>query len=144
MPSFPRLAVLLLAVLRAASAGEHFATRSWETDEGLPHNGVNAIHQRPDGFLWVATQGGLVRFDGIDFVQRRSPLGGRFIAGEAADADAVEGHAGDHARRLLAQVGLEAALDDAEQGLVGPLVGGQAALGPGMRAHHRLGHVAPA
>ena len=51
-----------------------FSTRAWETDEGLPHNGVNGIYQDGGGFLWLATQGGLVRFDGIDFVQRRSPL----------------------------------------------------------------------
>ena len=79
MPCSPRLVLLGLAMLCAAAraqvAGDvRFATRSWETDEGMPHNGVNAIHQRPDGFLWIATQGGLVRFDGIEFVQRRSPL----------------------------------------------------------------------
>ena len=66
---------MLFAVARAQDTGDmRFATRSWETDEGMPHNSVNAIHQRPDGFLWVATQGGLVRFDGIEFVLRRSPL----------------------------------------------------------------------
>ncbi|MEK7952364.1 sensor histidine kinase [Luteolibacter soli] len=79
MPRFPRLVVLAIAMLCATAMAQdtgdlRFATRSWETDQGMPHNGVNAIHQRPDGFLWVATQGGLVRFDGIEFVQRRSPL----------------------------------------------------------------------
>ena len=82
MPFFRRYAVLMLAALaafsgpvRAQDAGEvEFATRAWETDEGLPHNGVNGIFQGREGFLWLATQGGLVRFDGIDFVPRRSPL----------------------------------------------------------------------
>ncbi len=77
-----RHAAILLAALTGFSVpafaqdpGEvQFAIHSWETDDGMPHNGVNAIHQRPDGFLWVATQGGLVRFDGFDFVHRRSPL----------------------------------------------------------------------
>ena len=66
--------MLCASAIAQDTGGIRFATRSWETDEGMPHNGVNAIHQRPDGFLWIATQGGLVRFDGIEFVQRRSPL----------------------------------------------------------------------
>lgn len=51
-----------------------FSSRAWETDDGLPHNSVNAVLRREDGFLWIATQGGLVRFDGLEFVQSRSPL----------------------------------------------------------------------
>jgi signal transduction histidine kinase/ligand-binding sensor domain-containing protein len=82
MPFFRLHAVLLLSIFCALSGpvkaqefGEvEFATRAWETDEGIPHNGVNGIFQSRDGFLWLATQGGLVRFDGIDFVPRRSPL----------------------------------------------------------------------
>jgi signal transduction histidine kinase/ligand-binding sensor domain-containing protein len=41
--------------------------RTWQTDEGLPDNAVVGMAQTPDGFLWVATQGGLVRFDGVQF-----------------------------------------------------------------------------
>lgn len=82
MPYFRRYAALMLAALaafsgpvRAQDTGEiKFALRTWETDEGLPHNGVNGIFQDPGGFLWLATQGGVVRFDGIKFEQRRSPL----------------------------------------------------------------------
>ncbi|MCP4154328.1 MAG: hypothetical protein GY757_41775, partial [bacterium] len=39
----------------------------WEVKEGLPSNSVQAISQTPDGYLWLATSGGLVRFDGITF-----------------------------------------------------------------------------
>ena len=35
--------------------------------DGLPANGVNAITQTRDGFLWVGTQIGFVRFDGDEF-----------------------------------------------------------------------------
>lgn len=45
-----------------------YAVRSWQTDEGLPDNSVQAIAQSADGFLWVGTQGGLARFDGNNFV----------------------------------------------------------------------------
>lgn len=39
----------------------------WESDEGLPQNSVQAITQTRDGYLWLATQEGLVRFDGVEF-----------------------------------------------------------------------------
>ncbi|HEV8484533.1 MAG TPA: two-component regulator propeller domain-containing protein [Blastocatellia bacterium] len=39
----------------------------WQTDQGLPQNSVVAIVQSRDGYLWLATQEGLVRFDGIRF-----------------------------------------------------------------------------
>jgi signal transduction histidine kinase/ligand-binding sensor domain-containing protein len=39
----------------------------WQTDDGLPQNGVSAIVQTRDGYLWVGTYGGLARFDGVRF-----------------------------------------------------------------------------
>ncbi|MFZ4620858.1 MAG: ligand-binding sensor domain-containing protein [Bacteroidota bacterium] len=39
----------------------------WQSDNGLPQNSVEAIKQTNDGFLWLATQEGLVRFDGVQF-----------------------------------------------------------------------------
>ena len=41
--------------------------RTWQTDEGLPDNNVTGVEQTADGFLWVATLGGLMRFDGANF-----------------------------------------------------------------------------
>jgi len=40
---------------------------SWQVDDGLPQSSVTAIAQTPDGFLWLATDEGLVRFDGVAF-----------------------------------------------------------------------------
>jgi ligand-binding sensor domain-containing protein/signal transduction histidine kinase len=39
----------------------------WQTEQGLPQSSVVAIVQTRDGYLWLATQEGLVRFDGIRF-----------------------------------------------------------------------------
>jgi ligand-binding sensor domain-containing protein len=39
----------------------------WRTSEGLPQNAIGAIVQTRDGYLWLATQEGLVRFDGARF-----------------------------------------------------------------------------
>jgi len=39
----------------------------WSTEAGLPQNNVLAIAQTADGYLWLATEEGLVRFDGVRF-----------------------------------------------------------------------------
>jgi signal transduction histidine kinase/ligand-binding sensor domain-containing protein/CheY-like chemotaxis protein len=39
----------------------------WEVKDGLPQNSVQAILQSRDGYLWLGTQEGLVRFDGVRF-----------------------------------------------------------------------------
>jgi signal transduction histidine kinase/ligand-binding sensor domain-containing protein/DNA-binding response OmpR family regulator len=40
----------------------------WHTSDGLPQESVQALAQTPDGYLWLATQEGLARFDGVRFV----------------------------------------------------------------------------
>jgi ligand-binding sensor domain-containing protein/signal transduction histidine kinase len=39
----------------------------WGTDQGFPRGPVYAIAQTPDGYLWIGTEAGLVRFDGWNF-----------------------------------------------------------------------------
>jgi ligand-binding sensor domain-containing protein/signal transduction histidine kinase len=39
----------------------------WGTDRGFPRGPVYAIAQTPDGYLWIGTEAGLVRFDGWNF-----------------------------------------------------------------------------
>jgi ligand-binding sensor domain-containing protein/signal transduction histidine kinase len=41
--------------------------RVWRTADGLPADSVAAILPTRDGFLWVGTSAGLVRFDGVKF-----------------------------------------------------------------------------
>lgn len=52
----------------AGRSGEDSLRRSWSREHGLPDNGVNTVLQGLDGYLWVATQRGLARFDGQQFV----------------------------------------------------------------------------
>ncbi|HKF43856.1 MAG TPA: two-component regulator propeller domain-containing protein [Thermoanaerobaculia bacterium] len=69
------LALLLAAPSQAARAVRPPASaappplghRAWNSESGLPQNSVQAILQTSDGFLWIATQSGLARFDGIRF-----------------------------------------------------------------------------
>lgn len=44
-----------------------FVIRSWQTDAGLPQNTVNVMVQTREGYLWLGTQAGLARFDGVRF-----------------------------------------------------------------------------
>jgi signal transduction histidine kinase/ligand-binding sensor domain-containing protein len=65
--------ILLLAAhacwsLDPQRALDHYGHQSWRTDAGLPQNTVHSILQTRDGFLWLGTDGGLVRFDGVEFV----------------------------------------------------------------------------
>jgi ligand-binding sensor domain-containing protein len=39
----------------------------WQTEQGLPQDSVTAIVQTRDGYLWLGTYNGLVRFDGVRF-----------------------------------------------------------------------------
>jgi ligand-binding sensor domain-containing protein/signal transduction histidine kinase len=39
----------------------------WGAEQGFPHGPVYAIAQSNDGYLWIGTQSGLVRFDGLNF-----------------------------------------------------------------------------
>jgi len=41
--------------------------RHWDTDEGLPSHTISDIKQAPDGYLWMATTAGVIRFDGTRF-----------------------------------------------------------------------------
>jgi ligand-binding sensor domain-containing protein/AraC-like DNA-binding protein len=44
-----------------------FQHHVWTNDNGLPMNTVMAVNQTPDGYLWVGTEAGLARFDGVKF-----------------------------------------------------------------------------
>jgi ligand-binding sensor domain-containing protein len=46
---------------------DQYLVEQWETSNGFPSNTINSIVQTPDGYLWLATSKGLVRFDGIKF-----------------------------------------------------------------------------
>ena len=71
-------ALALLGAGRAVSAGSfaldphkaisQYVHKVWRAQEGLPEVSVAAIAFTPDGYMWVATQEGLARFDGVRFV----------------------------------------------------------------------------
>lgn len=64
------LALLLGLIQSLVAEGLH--VRSWHVEDGLPDGTVTALAQTPDGYLWVGTRKGLVRFDGARFVREQS------------------------------------------------------------------------
>lgn len=44
-----------------------FRHEVWLTENGLPQNSVHSIAQTSDGYLWLGTEEGLGRFDGVKF-----------------------------------------------------------------------------
>lgn len=50
-----------------------FMLNNWNSDKGLPQNSVIDLARTQSGYLWVGTQEGVSRFDGINFKTFRDP-----------------------------------------------------------------------
>ncbi len=46
---------------------KHYIVKRWSIIEGLPQNSVLCMLQARDGYIWLGTRSGLVRFDGVRF-----------------------------------------------------------------------------
>ena len=77
-------ALVLCATLVRA---QKLAIRSYQVSDGLAHGGVTKIHQDAKGYLWIATNEGLSRFDGYRFTNygSREGLGNTLINDVVSD-----------------------------------------------------------
>src|SRR6266536_6439230 len=50
-----------------------YAHTAWKIREGFTKGFLNAIAQTPDGYLWLGTEFGLLRFDGVRNVPWQPP-----------------------------------------------------------------------
>ena len=55
------------AALEPATPLAEYSRQSWLMENGLPQNSVHVLLQTRDGYLWVGTEAGLARFDGVGF-----------------------------------------------------------------------------
>jgi signal transduction histidine kinase/ligand-binding sensor domain-containing protein len=73
------LAVMLLACCACALALDpsldvsQYAHTAWEVRDGFARGSITSIAQTPDGYLWLGTEFGLVRFDGVRAVPWQPP-----------------------------------------------------------------------
>jgi ligand-binding sensor domain-containing protein len=72
-PAAACVIVFFALALHGAEPSPEFHTRTWRTEEGLPHNSVGCMLQDRTGFMWFGTSGGLARFDGREFKEFRLP-----------------------------------------------------------------------
>jgi ligand-binding sensor domain-containing protein len=50
-----------------------YAHTAWKVRDGFTKSAINALAQTPDGYLWLGTELGLVRFDGVRAVPWQPP-----------------------------------------------------------------------
>src|SRR5215813_1161389 len=67
--------------------------RTWQTEQGLAKVQIDSLSQTRDGYLWLGTYTGLVRFDGVRFTAIPGP------------------------KRILDNVWIRTVVEDAEGGL---------------------------
>jgi signal transduction histidine kinase/ligand-binding sensor domain-containing protein len=82
------ICALLCSIDRTAAgldpkkAVTQYSLTQWGHRDGLPSTSIYAIAQTPDGFLWLGTADGLVRFDGIRFLQVPLSVNGAMAFGK--------------------------------------------------------------
>jgi len=60
-------ALLLIAPFSGSIAQKRYLFRTYTVSDGLPNNTIFSISQDNKGYLWIATDGGITRFDGYRF-----------------------------------------------------------------------------
>jgi ligand-binding sensor domain-containing protein len=61
------LSDVLLAQKHPITPITQYNIRSWSAKDGLPNDKIIAVYQSAQGYIWLASQEGLVRFDGARF-----------------------------------------------------------------------------
>ena len=56
-----------IAALDPGRALTQYKIDTWNDETGLPQNTIRALLQTSDGYLWIGTEEGLTRFDGVRF-----------------------------------------------------------------------------
>ncbi len=71
---------------------QEYQLRNWTVQSGLTINTITALIQTRDGYIWVGTDAGLSRFDGVRFIsftKQNSPLANDSITSLYEDANNV-------------------------------------------------------
>src|SRR5215467_10645461 len=87
MCNMPRVRTVLTSILLSACPCafalnpsldiNQYAHTAWTVREGFFKSAITSIAQTPDGYLWLGTEFGLLRFDGVRTVQWPPPEGER-------------------------------------------------------------------
>ena len=66
-----------------------YAHASWKNSEGFSEGIIRAIAQTPDGYLWLGTEFGLRRFDGVRAVAWEPPAGQQLLSSDIRSLQAA-------------------------------------------------------
>ena len=74
--------ILYLLISVFPLKGQTYSFKNWGTESKLPDTYIYTLIQDNNGFLWIGTGSGLVKFDGFDFHEVVFPdsAGGRFVS----------------------------------------------------------------
>ena len=73
------LSILALLLLPAAGHAQTYFYTQYQTGQGVPHDNVRSVVRDRIGFLWIATDNGLARYDGRTFTPYQSVLESRYV-----------------------------------------------------------------
>src|SRR5687768_4764530 len=76
-----RATLILLFVFVQAAYAQDYRFRQYRVEQGLPSDVVKALSQDSKGFIWIATDDGLVKYDGLKFTTYRSALRSQYVKG---------------------------------------------------------------
>lgn len=79
LPLIGVLALSRVVALESSSRISQYGHTVWRVQDGAFRGAPLAVAQTKDGYLWIGTDGGLVRFDGVRFVQWNFPAGQRLL-----------------------------------------------------------------
>ena len=90
------IAACMLLVCRADGFAQNpsldvsqYAHASWKNSEGFSEGIIRAIAQTPDGYLWLGTEFGLRRFDGVRAVAWEPPAGQQLLSSDIRSLQAA-------------------------------------------------------
>src|SRR5580700_11861517 len=58
-----------------------YAHTTWKVRDGFTKGIITSLAQTPDGYLWIGTESGLLRFDGVRTVPWQPPSGAHLPGG---------------------------------------------------------------
>lgn len=75
------LTVILIIVTLTQAKAQQYRFHQYRVEQGLPSDVIKAVTQDSLGFLWIATDDGLVKYDGIKFTTYKTALRSNFAKG---------------------------------------------------------------
>src|SRR5215475_13892010 len=79
---FPAVWLQCAYALNPSLDVSQYAHTSWKIRDGFSKGSISSIAQTPDGYLWLGTEFGLLRFDGVRTLPWQPPPGERLPSNE--------------------------------------------------------------